>query len=198
MGGVLDDGDAPACQLRRDAGQVDGPPAVQDGHDGAGGGGNRVQQAGGGDAQGGRVDVGEPGRRTAGKDRLDAGAEGEGGDDDLIAGADPYGEQGDVQGGGPGGHRDDIGDAEELGELALEQLGLGAVGVVAAGQHPGHGGGLVAVQVGQGVAADAVLPVGQPYGQPAHARAPSPAACRFPAGGPGRGPAASVSVYLVR
>ena len=157
MGSILDDGDVPLGQLGGDRGEVNGSPAVQDGHDSTSGRGDGLQHVGAGDAEGGRANVGEAGPSAAGEDGLDAGAKGQGGDDDLIARADPGGEQCDMQRGGSGGDRDDVRDAEERGDLVLEQFGFPAVGVVAAAQDAGDLGGLVPVQVGQGVAAHGEL-----------------------------------------
>jgi hypothetical protein len=95
-----------------------------------------------------RVDVREHRQGACVQDRLDAGVEGEAGDDDLGAGLHSQRAQRDRQGVGAVGHADRVLDSQVGGQLGLEGLDLRAEDVATGRRDRGQAlGDLVLIRV---------------------------------------------------
>ena len=120
VGRVFDDEEIPRLGHGRQSVQIAGAAAVVDWHHRAGSGGQAALHVVDVDEERVLVGFGEDRGRALGEYSLDAGREGDGGDDDFVAGPDAEPRKGDVEGRGPGVHGDDVLDAQKLLEGFLE------------------------------------------------------------------------------
>ena len=97
-----------------------------------------------------RVDVGEDGRGAGERNDVRGRGKRVGGDDHLVAGPDPKGEDGEVEGGGARRDRDGVLDLARGGEARLELGDLVAHRQHPALQHLGDRGRLAGAGVGPG------------------------------------------------
>ncbi len=120
LGGVFDDGEIMAAGDGEDGVHVGGLAVQMNGEDGAGARGDGGFQLSGVQVVGAGIDVDVNGRGAGVADGGDGGVESVGDGDDLIAGADARGEQGEVQGAGAGVDADGVGDLAIGGEFFFE------------------------------------------------------------------------------
>jgi hypothetical protein len=139
MGGVLDDGEAARAAQRGEGLHVAGMAGEVHAHHGAGARPDARGHGLGIDVERVGPHVGKDRDATLIEDRVGGGRERQGRDDDLVARPDSRGEDGGVQGGGAGRHRDGEGHVEARGEGTLELGHAGAGGDPVAAQALHHG-----------------------------------------------------------
>jgi len=127
MGSVLDHGEATTSGEAIDPGKVAGLPGVMDRKNGTGALGDSSL-----DGSGRQVSIGthidQDWRGAEVDDNIGGGAEGEGGEDDLVAGTNAEGSQGEVKTGGAGVNRDGVTGIHVNGEGVLKAFDLGTCG----------------------------------------------------------------------
>jgi len=137
--GVFDEGDFVAGGDGGDFVHADGVAEGFDGEDGFGFGGDGGFDFVGIEVEGLGVDVDEDGSGADHLDDVGGGDEGEGGGDDLVAGADVQGEEAAVEAGGAGGDGDGFVDVEVVLEGVFELGAFGAQGEMAGFQNVDDG-----------------------------------------------------------